>query len=142
MLALPLFTQKSGAGAAQSRMYHLAEKMLCQVHHAFQPVQEEQITLSKLFEDAYHTRLLLEGQQNHILSDARSELDQQELRVDCGDRTLRQANRFILNAWNSTRRISHLIIPGERKICSTQNWRKEKELFKKLVLELFRKWKH
>ena len=49
--------------------------------------QGENAALSKLSE-AYHTRLLLEEQKNHTLSDARSELHMQELRVESADRAL------------------------------------------------------
>ena len=35
-----------------------------------------------------------------------------------------------------------MIIPGEKESGSIWNWRSEKDLFKKLVLELFRKWKN
>ena len=54
---------------------------------------------------------------------------------------LYESYRFILIAWNPTKRIRDMIIPGENKFGSTRNWEIEKELFKKLVLELFRKWK-
>ena len=88
-------------------------------------------------------KLLLE-EQKKPLSEARSEMNLQESRVESADRAGSrwiQCRRFILNAWNSTRRISHLITPGERQIGSIQNWRTEKELFSEHVSELFRKWK-
>ena len=49
---------------------------------------------------------------------------------------------LIFSVWNSTKRISHMISPGERKSGSMQNWRIKKELFKKLVSELSRKCKN
>ena len=52
----------------------------------------------------------------------------QELRVESAGRALMShACSIILHAWNSTRRISYLTIPGHRKI-AVLNWRKEKEL--------------
>ena len=63
---------------------------------------------------------------------ARSEMNMQELTVESADwLAVNQAHRFILNGWNSTKRISHLIIRGERKIGSFQNWRMEIEELKK-----------
>ena len=74
----------------------------------------EQAALSKLSETEYHTRLFLEEPKNHLLSETRSEMNMQESRVESADRALR------------------------RKIGSIQICRTEKELFNKLVLELFR----
>ena len=53
--------------------------------------QQEKVALSRLSEAKYHTKLLLEGQKNKTLSEARAELK-----------------------WNSARRISDLISPGEK----------------------------
>ena len=90
------------------------------------PLKGEQAAPSKLSEAEYHTRLHLEEQKIffiYLLSEAQSEMNMQELRHREGPS---------VNAWNFTKRISHLIIPGEGKIGSKQNWRIEKELFKSL----------
>ena len=52
---------------------------------ADQAAQGEQAALSKLSEAEYHTRLLLEEQRNQILSEARSEINMHELRVESAD---------------------------------------------------------
>ena len=109
----------------QSRILDFLE---LQADHA---AQGEQAAPSKLSEAEYHTRLLLEEQKNHLLSDARSEMNVQESWVESADSGLsvNEAYRFSLNAWNFTRRVSHLIIPGEEDwIGSVQNWSKEKAL--------------
>ena len=43
--------------------------------------QQEKAALSRLSEAKYHTKLLLEGQKNKTLSEARAELNMQESRV-------------------------------------------------------------
>ena len=75
--------------------------------------QRKQAALSKLSEVEHHTRLLLEEQKNHLLPEARSEMSMQVFKTG---HSLKQAHRFILNAWNSTRRTSHLIIPEEKRL--------------------------
>ena len=52
--------------------------------------QGELAPLSELSEADNHTRSLLEEQKNHILSEARSEINMQELRVERADRALRE----------------------------------------------------
>ena len=47
--------------------------------------------------------------------------------------SMTQASSLALSAWNCTKRIHCRTIAGERKIGSIQNWRKEKELFKRIV---------
>ena len=42
--------------------------------------QGENVALSRLSEAEYQTKLLLQEQKSHLLSEARSELDMQELR--------------------------------------------------------------
>ena len=56
--------------------------------------------------------------------------------------SVNQTDRFILIAWNPTRRIRKMRMSGESKSGSMQNWRTVKELSKKLVLELSKKWKN
>ena len=117
----------------------LTEKILCQVHHTFHPVQgnlwrcthtresqveiqkslqgsyserkrifaehrevrdllefradyDAQAALSKCSEEEHHTILLLGEKKNHFLSEARSELNMQELRVESADRALRESS--------------------------------------------------
>ena len=53
---------------------------------ADQAAQGEQAAPSKLCEKEFHARLLLEEQQKHLLSEARSEMNVQESRVERADR--------------------------------------------------------
>ena len=57
---------------------------------ADQAAQGEQAALSKICEAEYHTRLLLEVQKKS-LSEARSEVNLQESRVESADRALRES---------------------------------------------------
>ena len=54
--------------------------------------QGENTALSKLSEAEYHTRLLLEEQKNHVFSEARSELNLQEERVESAGRALHESH--------------------------------------------------
>ena len=64
-----------------------------------------------------HTRRLLEEQKDHLLSDAQSELDKQELRVQCTDRALHESGMQLrsvegmeaLGTWLENRGCSHRI---------------------------------
>ena len=96
------------------------------------PPEEKKQLYQRLSETEYHSRLLPEEQKNHMLSEARSELNLQELRVESADRALHESDSTV-NAWNSTRRIIYLTIAGERMIGCLQNWRKEKKLFKNIA---------
>ena len=80
---------------------------------ADQAAQGEQAALSKLSEAEHHTRILLEEHRNQILSEARSEMNVYEFKGrECrhGSPWIK-TSRFILNACNSTRRISHFHDP-------------------------------
>ena len=71
--------------------------------------------------------------RDYLLSEARSELEMQQLRV--ADRALQESGlqhhsqRMVLY----TRRINDLIIPRERSIGFQQNWTGEKRFFKRIV---------
>ena len=67
----------------------MRDLLALQADHA---AQGEQAARSKLSEAEYHTRLLLEAQRNHQLSEARSELNMQELRLESADRALRESD--------------------------------------------------
>ena len=76
---------------------------------ADQAVRGERVAQSKLPEEECHTRMLLEGQKD-ILSEARSEMDWQDLRDECADRALHESGpRLHPKGWNFTRRINNLI---------------------------------
>ena len=62
-------------------------------NHASQGEQKK--ALSRLSEAEYHTRLLLEEQKNHILSEARSELNMQELRVESADMAFHESGLLL-----------------------------------------------
>ena len=51
-----------------------------------QAAQGEQAALTKISEAEYHTRLLVEEQKKPLLSEARSEMNMQESRVESADR--------------------------------------------------------
>ena len=53
-------------------------------------VQGEQAALSKLSDAEHHARLLFEEQKNHVLSEARCQMNMQELRVESAHRALRE----------------------------------------------------
>ena len=55
------------------------------------PPKENRQLYQNSLKREYHTRLLLKQQKNHILSEARSELHLQELRVESADRALRES---------------------------------------------------
>ena len=57
---------------------------------AEQAAQGEQAALTKISEAEYHTRLLLE-EQKKPLSEARSEMNLQESRVESADKALRES---------------------------------------------------
>ena len=110
--------------------------------HADHDAQGEKAAPLKLSEAEYHTRLLLEEQKNHLMSEAQS-----EARIK--SRKRRQGSPWI----KPTDSISmHGTLPGESVIWSflkrerlatgsIQNWRKVQVLFKKPVRELLRKRK-
>ena len=103
----------------------LTEEILCQDHHAFQSwrklaamysqkkkssrdrdypqlqadkaAEGEEPALSNLSDAGYHARLLLEKQRNQVVSEARSEMNLHELRVERGDMALREENLQILS---------------------------------------------
>ena len=58
---------------------------------ADQAVRGQRVAQTKLSEAAYQTRRLLEEQKDYSLSEARSQLDTQELRVERADRALRES---------------------------------------------------
>ena len=89
--------------------------------------QQEKAALSRRSEVEYHTRLLLEGQKNPILSEARSELEYARIKG--------HFYSFTLNGWNSIRRISDLISPGEKNspLSELEERERERKLFKRIV---------
>ena len=58
-------------------------------------VQGEKAAVSRLSKSKNHTRLLLEEQKSHILSEARSELYMQELWVESADRVLHESDLLL-----------------------------------------------
>ena len=58
-------------------------------------LEEKKVAVSRLSEAEYHTRLLLEEQKDYLLSEARSELDMQELRVESADRALQEPGLWL-----------------------------------------------
>ena len=54
-------------------------------------VRGERVAQTKLSDAQYHTRRLLEEQKNYLLSGAQSDLDKQELRVQCADSALHES---------------------------------------------------
>ena len=91
-------------------------------------LNREQIMPPKENRQLYQNSLKRNITRHYFLRNqrARSEMNMQELTVESADWL-----SVILNASNSTKRISHLIIRGERKIGSFQNWRMEIEELKK-----------
>ena len=85
--------------------------------------QGENAALSKPSEAENHTRLLLGEQENHILSEARSELNMQELRVRA-DGALHEANQYRIGGKRkSSSRNSFEKSVGDgriEKFCSTE----------------------
>ena len=78
--------------------------------------QGEKAALSRLSGAEYHTILLLEEQKNHVLSEARSELNMQELRVENADRAVQESSlQLHYQRMGSTERISNLIVTRERE---------------------------
>ena len=82
-----------------------------------------------------------------MLSEARSGMNTQELKTESADMALREFE--LTNAFSSYGALpyaSYIYIymrtHGESRPGSKQNWRNEKELIRKLVLELSRKWKN
>ena len=53
--------------------------------------EEKKLLYQDSLKREYHTRLSFEEQKNHLLSEARFELDMQELRVDIADRALQES---------------------------------------------------
>ena len=101
----------------------------------------EQAAISRLFEAEHLTRLLLQEKVNQILSEARSatnmdDLEKQKVRTLP---SVSQTDACILIAWNFTKRIRYVRIPGESNSVPMWNWRVEKELSKKHVVELSNK---
>ena len=82
---------------------------------------------SKLSDAKYHTIILLEEQRNRRLSEARSQMDVQELTVGSADMALRE---------------SSLQIHSQRMELNEVNQSSDHSPEKKLVSELFRKWKN
>ena len=78
---------------------------------------------------------------NQILSEARSATNMEDLEKQKVQTlpSVSQIDACILIAWNSTTRIRHVRIPGESKSGPMCNWKVEKELSKKLVVELSKK---
>ena len=58
---------------------------------ADQAAPGQKVSLSKLSEAEYHTRMFLEEQKGYSLSEARSELNLQELKVKNADRALQES---------------------------------------------------
>ena len=85
---------------------------------ADQAVRGERVAQTKLSEAAYHMERLLEEQKDYSLSEARSELDAQELRVECADRALRESGMQLHSQRkeNFTRRIIFLSIPKRKEL--------------------------
>ena len=85
-----------------------------------------------------------------MLSEARSEMNTQELKTESANMALREFE--LTNAFSSYGAVPsasyilyiyiYLRTHGESRPGSKQNWRNEKELIRKLVLELSRKWKN
>ena len=97
----------------------------------------------KLSEAEYHTRLLLEEQRNQILSEAKYEMNIQELKRESANMALRELNRQVRSHHVDLPPYeSYMRILGESSPGSKQTSRTEKERFKKLELELSRKWKN
>ena len=105
--------------------------------------EREDAASSRLSGAEHHTRLLFEH-RNLILYEARSEKDMQEVRSENADKwsPANHTDKFILIALNPTIRIRKTKTHGEHRLGSKQNWKTVKDLNKKLVLELSRKWKN
>ena len=101
--------------------------------------KENKATISRLFQAEHLTRSLLQEKVNQISSDARSATNMQDLEKQKVQTwpSVSQTDACILITWNPTKRIRYVRIPGESKSGPMWNWRVEKELSKKLAVELF-----
>ena len=86
----------------------------------------EEAASSKLSEAKYHTILLLEEQRNQILSEARSEMNMQELMPGSADMALRESHRQVhchrMELHQANQKKLEL---RQSKSGSMQNWRIE-----------------
>ena len=108
---------------------------------ADQAAQGEKAALSRLSEAEYHTRLLLEEQKNRKLSEARSELNMQELRFETADRALQDSGlqlHFQRIELHQANQLSHHS-KREKKWPCTELKRRERELSKRIAREIFRR---
>ena len=87
----------------RSRLKMLCESLIQKENEFFQSVEisatslkcnllKENEWLNQNYVKQNHTIILLEGQKDHLLSKARSELDKQELRVESKDRALHESS--------------------------------------------------
>ena len=100
-------------------------------------LEEKKVAVSRLSEAEYHTRLLLEEQKDFLLSEARSELDMQELRVESADRALQEPGLWL----HFQRMDLYFIIWSfqERRIGYALDWTEQKDSLKKIVRGVFRR---
>ena len=99
---------------------------------------------SKLSEAGYHAKLLLEEQRNHMLCEARSEMNVQERKKESAEMALRESSRPIhchrMELCQASQRYENS--PVRASLAPCRIWRIEKDFFKKLVLELSKLWKN
>ena len=73
-------------------------------------------------------------------------MNTQELKTESADMALRELNWLMHSHRMELHHTRHIYVymrtHGESRLGSKQNWRIEKELIRKLVLELSRKWKN
>ena len=89
---------------------------------ADQAARGEKVAPSRPLEAEYHTILLLQEQKDYLLSEARSELVMQELRVESADRALQESGLQHRSQRMELCQANHRIIPGERRTGYAQNW--------------------
>ena len=93
-------------------------------------------------ESESHTRINLEDQRDHILSEAKSGILKQESRADRADCAIRELQRQIDSSRQEIDHILDMKSLEESRPDFTKKWRNEKEHYEKLMLKEFNKWKN
>ena len=125
----------AGAFFRISKIFVSIEKSATSVNCELMKLSEEKIAPLRPSGAVYHTILFLEEQKDHLLSEARSVLDMQELRVE---RCRQSSSRIRSTASLSKDGTLTGESKRERRIGYAQNWTEEKEFFKRMVREIFR----
>ena len=96
--------------------------------------EEKRDAHSRLSETEHFSRSLLEEQENCLLSEARSELEMEELRVESADRALQESGLQLDSQRMELYPANHFSDHSMREeLAMHRNWTEKKEFFRRIV---------